>query len=69
MGFIRTQATEDLIKDSLKKRKLKNKVVNMKIHKKRELNYKEPIMACRKKIKTVIIVYVNYFNQKGRKCF
>lgn len=38
MGFIRTQATEDFIKDSLKKRKLKNKVVNMKIHNKRELN-------------------------------
>ena len=51
-GFRKTQATKDFIKDSLKKRKLKNKVVNMKVHKKRKLNYKESIMACRKTIKS-----------------
>lgn len=63
-GFIKTQATNNFIKDSLKKRKLKNKVVNIKVHKKRELNYKEPIIACRKKTKTLIVDRLNYFNKR-----
>ena len=65
MGFIRTQGTSAFIKNSLKKSKLKNKMVSMKVHKRRELNYKEPIKACRKKIKTGIVGHVSYFIQKG----
>lgn len=64
MGFIRAQGTNVFIKNSLKKSKLKNKMVSMKVHKRREQNYKEPIKACRKK--TGIVGHVSYFIQKGQ---
>jgi hypothetical protein len=64
MGFIRTPATNDFMNNSLNKSMLKNKMVIMEVHKRRELNYKEPIKACRKKIKTRIVGCVSYFIQK-----
>ena len=41
----------------------------MEVHKRRELNYKEPIKACRKKIKTRIVGCVIYFIQNDRSGF